>query len=142
MTEENEERSEERGAQEDQEDQEELEDTVNAERARLLVAREGAQALDVRPQDEFAESHVPGAANAGPDDLDSALEGLSKEKPVIVVCADGKQSAEVAERLRDDGWNAAALEGGMSSWESDSLPTQPAEDQEFEGPRRPGPLGH
>jgi hypothetical protein len=43
--------------------------------------------------------------------------------------------------LRENGFEAASVEGGMKAWTSDSLPFQPAEDEEFHGPRRPGPLG-
>jgi rhodanese-related sulfurtransferase len=127
---------------EKQEEQEKLEEKLDANEARKVIATPGpAQVIDLRPPEEFGEGHIAGASNASEDDLEQALEDLSKDDPVIVVCADGKQSAEVAERLRDDGWDAASVEGGMSSWTSDKLPTQPAEDQEFEGPRRPGPLG-
>jgi rhodanese-related sulfurtransferase len=60
---------------------------------------------------------------------------------VIVACEDGERSAEVAEQLRGQGYEAASIEGGLGAWSSEKLPLQPAEDQEYEGPRRPGPLG-
>ena len=140
MAEENEERS---GAnQEGSEKSEKLGNTIDADEARKVIATPGAaQVLDIRPQDEFGEAHIAGSNNVDADDLDSAVEDLDEDSPVIVVCADGKRSAEVAERLRDEGYEAASIDGGMGSWTSDKLPTQPAEDQEFEGPRRPGPLG-
>ena len=139
MGEENQENREERaGEGEDRE----LEESVGAEEARKLIATPGSvQVIDVRAEEEFGEGHIAGANNVDPDDLDAAREDLAEDTPVIVVCADGKRSAEVAEKLRDDGYNAASIKGGMSSWESDKLPTQPAVDQEYEGPRRPGPLG-
>jgi rhodanese-related sulfurtransferase len=117
------------------------EEELDAKRARELIASEGAQALDLRDEDEFADAHIAGAVRAEDDDIGGALESLSQDRPVVVVCADGKRSAEVAADLRERGFQAAVVKGGMKSWSSDSLPTQPREDEEFEGPRRPGPLG-
>ena len=67
--------------------------------------------------------------------------GNSADDPVVVVCDTGERSAEVAARLRDQGYRAANVKGGMKGWSGDKLPLQPAEDEEFHGPRRPGPLG-
>jgi len=116
-------------------------ETLKAGKARELIATGGAQALDIRGRDEFAEGHIAGATNEPEEELDSRLDELSSNDPVIVVCADGKRSAEVAERLRGQGYEVASVEGGMAAWSSDKLPLQPTEDEEFEGPRRPGPLG-
>jgi rhodanese-related sulfurtransferase len=117
------------------------EEELDAKRARELIASEGAQALDLRDEDEFARAHIAGAVRAEDGDVDAALESLSQERPVVVVCGDGKRSAEVAADLRERGFQAAVIKGGMKSWTGDSLPTQPREDEAFEGPRRPGPLG-
>jgi rhodanese-related sulfurtransferase len=117
-------------------------ETISAEEARKLVAGpDSVKILDLRPQEEFAEGHITGAENVDPGDLDSAVSGLSKHEPLIVVCADGERSGELAARLRDEGFDAAIIRGGMDSWTSDDLPIQPREEEEFEGPRRPGPLG-
>lgn len=119
----------------------EVEEELDASRARELIASEGGQALDLRAEDEYAAAHIAGAVRAEEEDLDAALESLSEDQPVVVVCGDGKRSGEVAGKLRDCGFQAAALKGGMKAWTGDSLPTQPRESEDFEGPRRPGPLG-
>jgi rhodanese-related sulfurtransferase len=116
-------------------------ETLDPEQARKLLASEGAQALDLRDQDDFAEGHIAGAIRADEVGLEEALESLPEDRPVVVVCADGKRSPEVAGDLRDRGYQAAVVKGGMKAWVGDSLPTQPREDEEFHGPRRPGPLG-
>jgi rhodanese-related sulfurtransferase len=119
----------------------ELDESVDPKRARELIARDRVQAVDLRDEDDFASEHIAGAMRAEPDDLDQAGESLDEDRPVIVVCADGKRSAEAASDLRDRGFEAAAVKGGMKAWTGDGLPTQPREDEEFEGPKRPGPLG-
>jgi rhodanese-related sulfurtransferase len=121
---------------------EKLQERIGPDEARKLIATPGqAQVLDLRPQDDFGEGHIPGASNVDPDELDIVIGDLSREEPVIVVCQEGKRSAEVAERLRNEGFDSASIKGGMSSWVGEKLPVQPTEDEEYEGPRRPGPLG-
>jgi rhodanese-related sulfurtransferase len=47
---------------------------------------------------------------------------------VIVACENGKESAEVADELRERGVDAVSLEGGMDAWRSDDMPMQPSRD--------------
>jgi rhodanese-related sulfurtransferase len=115
--------------------------TLDPQRARELIASEGVQALDLQDQDDFADAHIAGAVRAESGEIDSALESLDQDRPVVVVCADGKRSAEVAEDLRERGYQAAVVKGGMKAWTGDGLPVQPREAEEFHGPRRAGPLG-
>ena len=116
------------------------EEKLEPDRAREVIASEGGQVLDLRDEEEFAEAHIAGAVRAE-DDIDAAAEELDEDRPVLVVCKDGKQSAEVAENLRERGYEAAIVKGGMKGWTGDSLPTIPRETEEFHGPRRPGPIG-
>lgn len=56
---------------------------------RLLKA-EGAQVVDVLPQREFDESHIPGAVSIPLKQLTAdAVSVLSRDKPVVVYCHDG-----------------------------------------------------
>ncbi len=79
--------------------------------------------LDVRPEDERTEWQIPGSVHANiyealkANDPD-ALRGvpLSKNRPVVTVCGTGKTSAAAAEQLRDRGYEALNLEGGMQDW--------------------------
>ena len=54
---------------------------------RLLA--EGAQLVEVLPQAEFEEEHLPGAINIPLKTLDvEATRRLERERPVIVYCHD------------------------------------------------------
>ena len=117
------------------------EEELDAKRARELIASEGFQILDLREADDFADAHIAGAVRAEEGELDAAIEELSKDQPVLVVCADGKRSPDVAAELRERDFQAAVIKGGMGAWTGDSLPTVPRDTEEFHGPRRPGPLG-
>ena len=49
------------------------------------LAREGAQLVDVRPEQEFGDEHIVGAINIPLKMLDAATaSGLDRGRPVIV----------------------------------------------------------
>lgn len=49
----------------------------------------GAQLVEVLPQAEFVEEHLPGAINVPLRNLTaSAVEGLDRTRPVVVYCWD------------------------------------------------------
>jgi rhodanese-related sulfurtransferase len=50
---------------------------------------DGAQLVEVLPQDEYEDEHLPGAINIPLKTLDSeTTRGLERERPVIVYCYD------------------------------------------------------
>jgi rhodanese-related sulfurtransferase len=54
---------------------------------RLIL--EGAQIVEVLPEEEYAEAHLPGAVNIPLKRLDAtAAQGLDRERPVVVYCWD------------------------------------------------------
>jgi rhodanese-related sulfurtransferase len=53
------------------------------------LMEEGAQIVDVLPQEEYGEAHLPGAINIPLKELDrETTAGLRREGPVIVYCHD------------------------------------------------------
>jgi rhodanese-related sulfurtransferase len=108
------------------------EETITAEEAREVLGRNEAVAVDLRDEEEWREGHLPGARRISAEDLPN-VDDLPDQK-VIVVCEEGEQSAEVAEKLRSDGCDAVALEGGMNQWRSDDLPMQPSRDPDDDSP--------
>jgi rhodanese-related sulfurtransferase len=54
---------------------------------RLLDA--GAQVVEVLPEEDFAELHLPGAVNIPLKELDAdSTAGLDRKNPVVVYCWD------------------------------------------------------
>ena len=82
--------------------------------------------LDVRPQDEFALGHLPGALNIPLRELDSRLGKLDpKHKQEIVAYCRGPYcvlSYEAVARLRARGLKARRLEDGLPEWRKAGLP--------------------
>ena len=74
--------------------------------------------LDVRKPEEFAVSHLPGAALA--PDLEAArkiLEGEPQDRRVVVYCSVGYRSSAVAEKLAAEGFSEIYnLEGSIFEW--------------------------
>ena len=61
---------------------------VTLDELQELIAR-GAQLVEVLPEPEFAEAHLPGAANVPLKQLDAhTTAGLDRERPVVVYCWD------------------------------------------------------
>ena len=80
--------------------------------------------LDVRPAEEYAAGHVPGALNVPLDKLESYLSRLPKRKEVVAYCRGPYclMSFEAVEKLRKRGWRARRLENGLPEWRAAGLP--------------------
>ena len=98
--------------------------SIDMESLREMLERgEPVTVLDVRPEDQRAEWRIPGsihfdAYGALKAKDPHALEGadLPERLPVVTVCSAGNSSAVAAEQLRDRGFEAYTLEGGMKPW--------------------------
>ena len=73
-------------------------------------------------------------AIATPTISSGELEAAIRRDAVLVVCADGERSAEVAEQLRGDGVDATSLEGGLRGVDERAPADRAAPDEEYEGP--------
>jgi len=109
------------------------EDTIRVDEARKVIAAEGAQVIDIRDKEAWLDGHVPGALHAAGEQLETQIEGLSKDQQVIVVGDDDDQSAEVAGSLREHGFEARVMKGGMKAWKDENFTLQPSEDPDLEG---------
>ena len=62
---------------------------VDADEVERLVREEGAVLIDVLPEQEFAEEHLPGARNVPLKTLAAdAVADLERDRPVIAYCHD------------------------------------------------------
>jgi rhodanese-related sulfurtransferase len=61
---------------------------IERDRVRELLGQ-GAQLVEVLPEDEFAYEHLPGAINIPLKTLNAAsITALDRDRPVIVYCYD------------------------------------------------------
>jgi rhodanese-related sulfurtransferase len=94
---------------------------VSAAEGAALVA-EGALLLDVREDDEWAAGHAPAAEHMPMSRIQRDYERLPADRRIVCICHVGARSAIVAEALRNAGWDAVNLAGGMNAWERAGLP--------------------
>ena len=82
--------------------------------------------LDVRPAEEYAAGHLPGAINVPLDKLESYLAKLPKRKEVVAYCRGPYclMSFEAVETLRKRGLKARRLENGFPEWRAAGLPVE------------------
>lgn len=78
--------------------------------------------LDVRERDEVAREGgvITGAQNIPMGEVSDAIAkgDLPKEKRIITICKSGHRSEMIARILRQQGYTAELLEGGMDEWNS------------------------
>ncbi len=95
--------------------------TVEALLRRL--SEEAVVLLDVRPDHEFIEGHLPNAINIPLDQLASRLEELKIGSPIVAYCRDPYcvLSSEAVALLRARGYQALRLSGGFPAWQAAGL---------------------
>lgn len=82
--------------------------------------------LDVRPEDEFALGHLPGARNIPLSRLKRRLSTLDRDTEIIAYCRGPYciLSFETVARLRKLGFKARRLEDGLPEWKAAGLPVE------------------
>ena len=95
----------------------------------LQLARKGlVTVLDVRPSEEFAAGHLPGAINIPVHELEKRIKELPKRREVVAYCRGPYclMSFEAVEKLRKKGLRARRLENGLPEWRAAGLPVEQA----------------
>jgi rhodanese-related sulfurtransferase/DNA-binding transcriptional ArsR family regulator len=80
--------------------------------------------LDVRPRDEFALGHLPGAVNIPLRELEARLAELDGAQEIVAYCRGPYcvLSYEAVAALRARGFNVRRLEDGLPEWRAAGLP--------------------
>ena len=111
---------------------------MSVEEARRMIASNEAQAVDVRGEDAWEDAHVPGAVRLEPDELDSAADRLESDRGVVVIAnGDADVGRDAVDKLREQGFEASLLEGGMDAWKSEDYTIQPSHDPDDDAPVEP-----
>ncbi len=90
-------------------------------------ARDGlVTVLDVRPSDEFAASHVPGALNIPVEELELRISEIDPDQEVIAYCRGAYcvMSFDAVAALRARGFKARRLEDGLPEWRASGFPIE------------------
>jgi rhodanese-related sulfurtransferase len=95
-----------------------------AELAERLGRKPWPQLVDVRTHAEFAGGHVRGAVNLPVTALSARLDTLKLDsaRPVVAICLTAHRSVPAVRLLRERGYDAQQLAGGMLAWRARKLP--------------------
>ena len=85
--------------------------------------------VDVRPGEEYAAGHLPGAVSIPLPELELRLGELPKRKEIVAYCRGPYclMSVEAVIALRRSGYRARRLATGLPQWRSAGLPIATAE---------------
>jgi rhodanese-related sulfurtransferase len=78
--------------------------------------------LDVREQYEWNQVHLPDALHIPMNRVPDRLSELPGDRTIVVMCAHGSRSYGVAHYLREQGFDAYNLTGGITAMVGGSRP--------------------
>jgi thiosulfate/3-mercaptopyruvate sulfurtransferase len=99
-----------------------VEEVTPEELRERLESDETPQVVDIRPPDEYAEGHIPGAINVPMSELPSRVGEIEWDDDVVVACPIGQSSIQAARLIGsyeavDDAENVRSMAGGYDAWE-------------------------
>ena len=83
------------------------------------------QIIDIRDETEISHGAIPGAVALSAEAIEGS-EQIDPSKKLVICCSRGKFSVEVAEHLKELGFDAVSLDGGYIAWLMDIM-SEPAE---------------
>lgn len=90
------------------------------------LGEDGVTLLDVRPEDEFAAGHLPGAINIPLAALHRRLSELRPDREIVAYCRGPYcvLAFEAVAELRRMGFRVRRLEDGFPEWRAAGLPVE------------------
>lgn len=88
----------------------------------LLEEGADVEVIDIRPEANFRQAHIPGSVNVPFVMLPKRVEEFDGAETVVTVCPHGKASLQAARLVRSyegipDDARVASLAGGLEAWE-------------------------
>lgn len=93
------------------------------------ITQNNIQVLDVRTPGEYQSGHLKNAMLAdwnNDAEFQQRVKALDKSKAVYTYCLSGGRSSAANEYLKQNGFTAYNLSGGISAWKRDSKPVEQA----------------
>ena len=76
----------------------------------------GALLIDLGEPSDWLRGHIPGALLVEPELFDVELKTFEKTRPIVVVGRDLELTEEVVGTMRERGYDAVMLRGGVAAW--------------------------
>lgn len=93
----------------------------------LSRARDGlVTVIDVRPTEEFAAGHVPGAINVPLAELEKRLQDFKQDQEIVAYCRGPHciLAFDAVAKIREKGFKARRLQDGFPEWKTAGLPIE------------------
>lgn len=100
--------------------------SITIEELKQLPA-ESYQIIDIRDEIEISHGAIKGAVACKPEEIRENPQ-VDKQKKLVICCSRGINSKEVAEELKEDGFDAVSLEKGYIAWLMDVMKNSQDED--------------
>jgi rhodanese-related sulfurtransferase len=111
-----------------------LEPVDNDELVRRVRAGE-VTVIDVRPREEYAAAHIPGAISMPLAELGTRLSNLRKHRDVVAYCRGPYclMALDAVNLLRRRGFRAHRLEHGVAEWRAQGWRVESGDDRHVSG---------
>jgi rhodanese-related sulfurtransferase len=96
---------------------------IGTTQAIQMINQRQAVLVDVRPAEQYQAGHIAQARNVPATEIEKKSAGLPKNKPLVVVCDQGRDASRAVSKLKAQGFTeVVALDGGMRAWSQAGLP--------------------
>lgn len=99
---------------------------VEADRLAPELERGSVVLIDVREPYEWDAGRIPGSRHLPLSELGARVGELDRDATIVIACRIGGRSGVAARALRDAGFDAWSLRGGLLSWDAGDRPLEPA----------------
>jgi len=97
--------------------------SISAAEATAAVNQRHAVFVDVRPAAEFAAGHIAQSRSVPIAELPQKAGSLPKNKPLILVGANGRDAAKAVAQFKAQGFaDVSSLAGGLTGWVQAGMP--------------------
>jgi hydroxyacylglutathione hydrolase len=99
---------------------------IDPDELAVRLEREDLVVLDVRDDDEFAESHIPGSIHLPYGELPGRQSELPRDRTIAAICSGGKRSGLAASILQREGFEHLlhVANGGVGTWRRSGHPVE------------------
>jgi rhodanese-related sulfurtransferase len=88
-----------------------------------LAAERKPLLLDVRqPEEVLAEGIIEGSLHIPMNELPARVAELPRDREIVAICKRGQRSYNVAAWLKQQGYDALSLAGGLDAWRAAGHP--------------------